>query len=147
MKRLLILGYFLICSVANASSQLPDPNLTPGVVDPETSIKKICTPHYTAMIRNVPESLKKKVFDEYKIDSTSDKFEIDHLISLELGGTNDIKNLWPQSYTKQPYNAHIKDALEDRLHALVCKGKLNLSVAQKEISTDWISAYKKYVKK
>jgi hypothetical protein len=35
--------------------------------------------------------------------------------------------------------------LEDRLHALIVNGKLDLETAQREIATDWIAAYKKYV--
>jgi hypothetical protein len=35
--------------------------------------------------------------------------------------------------------------LEDRLHALVISGKLDLETAQREIATDWIAAYKKYI--
>jgi hypothetical protein len=155
MRKLLFLGYLLITSVAYAESPplMPNAQLTPGAVNPQATKKKICTPNYTAgkdihgaKVRDVPESLKKKVFEEYNIDPTSDKFEIDHLISLELGGSNDIKNLWPQSYTTTPYNAHLKDTLENKLHKIVCSGQINLSEAQKEISTDWIDAYKKYVK-
>ena len=73
------------------------------------------------------------------------QYEVDHLISLELGGANDIKNLWPQSYVSTPYNARMKDALENKLHAMVCANQITLVEAQKEISTDWIAAYKKYV--
>jgi hypothetical protein len=64
---------------------------------------------------------------------------------LELGGSNDIRNLWPQSYTTKPLNAHTKDALEDHLHALVCAGKVPLLQAQHDISTDWPAASKKYM--
>ncbi len=53
-------------------------------------------------------------------------------------------NLWPQSYQTQPWNAHVKDALENELHRLVCSGQLDLKTAQHDISTDWIAAYKKY---
>jgi hypothetical protein len=67
------------------------------------------------------------------------------LISLELGGSNDIGNLWPQSYRTEPWNAHVKDKLEDRLHMLVCAGKLSLPDAQKAIAGDWISAGKRWV--
>jgi hypothetical protein len=67
------------------------------------------------------------------------------VISLELGGSNDIKNPWPQSYRTEPWNAHVKDKLEDRLHALVCAGKMSLPDAQRAISSDWISAYKRWV--
>ena len=44
-----------------------------------------------------------------------------------------------------PWNAHVKDKLEDRLHALVCAGRLPLEQAQREIAADWIAAYEKYV--
>jgi hypothetical protein len=42
--------------------------------------------------------------------------EIDHLISRELGGADEVANLWPQSYGGQPWNAVLKDKLENRLH-------------------------------
>jgi hypothetical protein len=38
----------------------------------------------------------------------------------------------------------VKDELEDRLRELVCGGRLDLAEAQRDISTDWIAAYKKY---
>lgn len=124
----------------------PDPNLTPGRTVPVTLIQ-VCTPGYSKSVRNVPQSLKKKVFLEYDLDPTLDHFEIDHLISLELGGSNDLENLWAQSYTTQPYNAHVKDSLENKLHWMVCHNAISLEKAQQEISTDWIAAYEKYVPK
>ena len=65
-------------------------------------------------------------------------------IPLSIGGSNSIKNLWPESY-RTVWNARVKDRLEDRLHALVISGKLDLKTAQREIATDWIAAYKKYI--
>jgi hypothetical protein len=56
----------------------------------------------------------------------------------------DIHNLWPEPYSSSPWNAHVKDALEEHLHQMVCAGKLDLSTAQRDIATDWIAAYKKY---
>jgi hypothetical protein len=44
-----------------------------------------------------------------------------------------------------PWNAHVKDKLEDRLHGLVCAGKLPIEQAQREIATDWIAAYERYL--
>ena len=129
----------------------PDPKMTPGDTDPsitQDNIKTtICIPGYTARagIRNVPDVIKKRVIQEYYYDKVKfGKVEIDHLISLELGGSNDIKNLWPQSYVSAPYNAHLKDALENRFHALVCKGTITLKDAQHMISTGWIAGYEKY---
>ena len=123
----------------------PNPKLTPGVADSTATVGKICTPGYTAKVRNVPTSVKKQVFAEYHIDPTSDKFEVDHLISLELGGSNDIKNLWPQSYTTQPLNARRKDVLENKLHDMICSKQITIQEAQKAISTDWVKAYNTYI--
>lgn len=131
---------------------LPNPELTPGAIDPDATASVICVRGYTSgqnskgnLVRDVPASVKTAIFKRYGIDPKSDKFEIDHLISLELGGSNDPNNLWPQSYTTTPFNAHVKDALEDRLHALVCSGKVDLREAQSAIARDWIAAYKKFV--
>jgi hypothetical protein len=38
-----------------------------------------------------------------------------------------------------------KDRLENRLHQLVCEGRLGLASAQRQEATNWIKAYKKYV--
>ena len=122
---------------------LPNLTLTPGVTLPVTK-EQVCVKGYSKSVRNVSSDEKLQVFGEYHIDKRSDKFEIDHLISLELGGSNDLKNLWPQSYTTKPYNAHLKDRLENHLHVLVCNGTISLKEAQDEISTDWIKTYDKY---
>jgi hypothetical protein len=53
------------------------------------------------------------------------------------------RNLWPHSHSTV-WSARVKDALEDRLREMVCEGDLDLTEAQREIATDWISAYKKY---
>jgi hypothetical protein len=86
-----------------------------------------CTPGYTKTVRDVPQSLKNQVYRQYGITSRQPReYEIDHLISLELGGSNSIRNLWPQSYITEPLNAHVKDRLENKLHELVCSGQLPL---------------------
>ena len=122
----------------------PDPVMTPGGVLPVTK-EDICVPGYSKKVRNVPVGVKRKIYAAYGISQhKSGEYEIDHLISLQLGGSNSVKNLWPQSYLTQPWNAHVKDALENRLHSEVCKGHLDLATAQREIATDWISAYQKY---
>jgi hypothetical protein len=122
----------------------PDPKLTPGAIltnDPAT----ICQPGYAKTVRHTSGKLKAQIYREYGLDKASSHFEIDHLISLELGGADVAANLWPESYDTAPWNAHLKDALEDRLHALVCARKLPVAQAQHEIATDWIAAYEKYV--
>ena len=70
--------------------------------------------------------------------------EIGHLISRELGGADDIKNLWPQAYGTSPWNAVMKDKLENRLHKEMCAGHITLKAARFMIVHDWRKAYKKY---
>lgn len=134
-------------SAETAPPIVPNPALTPGVVDPAARLAVICVRGYTSRpgVRHVTPAAKRKVFAEYGVDRRSQHFEVDHLISLELGGSNDIKNLWPESYDTRPLNAHVKDALENRLHALVCAGSLPLGAAQHWISTDWRAAYAQFV--
>lgn len=98
---------------------LPNPIMTPGDVL-STNVARICTPGYSKSVRDVPESLKKAVYREYGISHHApNSYEVDHLVSLELGGSNSIRNLWPESYTSEPLNAHVKDRLENKLHELV----------------------------
>jgi hypothetical protein len=73
-------------------------------------------------------------------------YELDHLVPVSIGGApGDPKNIWPQSRRTEPWNAEIKDTLEDVLHHEVCAGQVPLKEAQDAIRTDWIAAYKKYV--
>ena len=62
-----------------------------------------------------------------------------------IGGSNDVANLWPQSRRTRPWNVGAKDALEERLHELVCWGGLDLREAQKAIRMNWIAAYQRFV--
>ena len=89
--------------------------------------------------------LKDKVFASYGMQPSNDPCpcEVDHFVPLELGGSNDEENLWPQSYLMKPWNALVKDKLEDRLHSEVCKGETGLKNAQEEIRADWKKAYQK----
>lgn len=124
---------------------LPDSTCTPGDVRKETTIKDICTPNFTKTIRNVPESLKKQVYAEYGMNSKQKPCpcEVDHFISLTLGGSNDIKNLWPESY-QNPMGAREKDKLENYYHRQICAGKITQEQVIKELREDWTKYYSKY---
>jgi hypothetical protein len=122
----------------------PDPKLTPGAIV-STDAPTVCQPGYSKSVRHTSGKLKASIYREYGLDRAISHFEVDHLISLELGGADVAANLWPQSYDTATWNAHTKDKLEDRLHALVCAGRLPLEQAQHEIATDWIAAYQKYL--
>lgn len=118
--------------------------MTPGDILDVTA-DDICVPGYSSKVRDVPQSLKDQVYAEYGITSHAPgSYEVDHLISLELGGSNSIHNLWPEPYFGD-LNAHIKDKIENKLHDLVCKNQIDLATAQHEIATDWLAAYIKYI--
>jgi hypothetical protein len=69
-------------------------------------------------------------------------YELDHLISLELGGApQDVANLWPEPWNGDT-NAHMKDAVENYLHDQVCRGAMPLAEAQRAIATNWLAVYR-----
>jgi len=122
---------------------LPDERLTPGATRPVTA-NQICSAGGPAEMRP-PLPLQRAVFHEYGMDGAPARnYEVDHLITPALGGTDDIRNLWPEPYSSTEWNAHVKDELEDHLHNLVCGGKLDLNTAQRDMASNWIRAYKKY---
>ncbi len=122
----------------------PKPNLTPGVAH-VIAASDICTGKHESGDYPIPGALQKKVFQEYGLaNATPADYEIDYLITPELGGTTDVRNLWPEPYRLTEWNAYAKDALENLLHKKVCSGEIDLTTAQHEIATDWVSAYKKY---
>lgn len=120
----------------------PRAALTPGAVR-EVSAQAMC-----AMGEERPpiaNAVAVEVFRKYGIhDPKPRAFEVDYLIPPDLGGTDDVRNLWPQPYNEGTWNARVKDALEDRLRTMVCTGELELRVAQRDLANDWIGAYRKY---
>lgn len=132
-----------------AAAAVPNPKLTPGAADSKVTQRNvqttICKSGYTDTVRQTTSSMKKQVFVEYGIDpKNSGKYEVDHLISLELGGADTLKNLWPQPYcaTKVDcYGAREKDVVETTFKRRVCAGQMTLKDAQKRIAKDWLSEY------
>lgn len=130
-------------ALAWVPAPIPERKLTPGVAGPVT-YQEICRLPGRGNNADVPPALRRAVFQEYGItNARPEDYEVDYLISPALGGTASIGNLWPEPYATV-WNAHVKDALENRLHELVCDGHLPLATAQHDIATDWIAAYKRY---
>lgn len=50
----------------------------------------------------------------------------------------------PQAYGTSPWNAVLKDKLENRLHKEMCAGNITLKKARDMLVNDWREAYKKY---
>lgn len=123
---------------------VPDPRLTPGATR-TVMIGDVCSMPHEEVVREVSPSVRQRVFQEYGImNARTSDYEIDYLIAPGLGGTDDIHNLWPQSYRSNIWNASAKDELEEHLHQLVCAHELDLGTAQRAITTNWIAAYRKY---
>lgn len=120
----------------------PNPELTPGAVFSWVTSKEVCVPHYTEKVRKVSSKLKRQVFERYNVPQAPGVYEVDHLVSLELGGSNAIENLWPEAY-EGTFGARAKDVVENDLHRRVCRGEMKLEEAQHIIKTDWVSWYKK----
>jgi hypothetical protein len=124
----------------------PDPQCTPGAVM-GISLDTICNTS-TRGRRKVTTEMKNQVYAEYGITShPSGAFEVDHYIPLELGGSNDIANLWPEPAKPAP-GFHEKDKVETALHNEVCKAHtMSLEDAQRTVATDWLKYYNDKIKK
>ena len=126
------------CQVRGA---LQDLACTPGAIFSTATKEAICVSGYAHTVRNVPESEKIQAYNEYGITHhTTGQYEVDHLVSLELGGSNDISNLWPEAASPTP-GFHEKDKVENYLHDQVCNGSISLRQAQTEIATNWLTVY------
>jgi hypothetical protein len=121
---------------------LPIAALTPGATRSLTPAELCARPLED---RPIPESVRATVLRNYRMERVSrDEYELDYLITPELGGATAAENLWPQRYATRTWNAYVKDQLEQLLPRLVCEGAISLEVAQRDMATNWIDAYKRY---
>lgn len=129
---------------------VPDPACTPGATNPTVTVTVLRDPAFrTACIRQqvTTEQQKAQTYRWYVIPHPanntggSQTCELDHLVSLELGGADTLDNIWPQCgppgvplaqrYFKQ------KDIVENYLAWRVRRGDMDLAQAQKGIATNW----------
>jgi len=143
----------LALSFSVCASDLPDPALTPGAINPgitqENIQQTVCVKGYTKTIRppaHLTNKLKKRQLREYGYADTNPKrYEEDHLVALEIGGApDDPRNLWPQPWSSE-WGAKKKDQLENALHRKVCAQEIPLAEAQHAMATNWIEAWNRYV--
>jgi len=130
--------------IATPGGGLPDPKCTPGSIDPQITAASLC-PYASTRAYRPPESQTQafkygQAYPAYGI-AAGTKTELDHLVSLELGGSNSALNLWPEV----PPTPNPKDAIENALHAWVCQAsgaaaQARLQQAQLAIATNWTTA-------
>lgn len=123
---------------------LPDPACTPGATNSNVTqaniAETICRSGWTKTVRppvSYTDELKRQQMAAYGDTGSMREYEEDHQIPLELGGApSDPKNLWPEPGA----SPNPKDRVENALNEAVCDGRMSLTVAQREIATNWITA-------
>lgn len=139
------------CSVRMSNGfPLPDPACTPGAVNPTVTAEVLQNPSFrTSCVRSqtTTEAQKASTYQFYGIPHPSQNTgahqtcELDHLISLELGGADTLDNIWPQcgpdgvALSERYFKK--KDAVENFLAKQVREGKMTLEDAQRGIASDW----------
>jgi hypothetical protein len=124
---------------------LPDRRCSPGAYYRGLAKAVLCSSSFhTGSIRNVSESEKHAVEVEYGMTPASygRTLEVDHIVPLEIGGSNAAANLFPEKANADP-GYHVKDVLENRLHDLVCAGSMSLRAAQIGIARNWEALYER----
>ncbi|MDP2630508.1 MAG: HNH endonuclease [Candidatus Uhrbacteria bacterium] len=126
------------CTIRGA---YPDPECTPGSIFEQATKEEICVSGYSRSVRDVSSGKKESIYAAYGITSRSPgQYKIDHLISLQLGGSNESANLFPKAAEPRP-GFHEKDEMENYLHAQMCEGNITLREAQILISRHWLEVY------
>jgi anti-sigma factor RsiW len=127
---------------ANYRLALPVASITPGATW-DVSLEELCSG--ALRVRPITVAIREQVLSAYSVENVPpEQYELDYLVTPELGGATDARNLWPQRYALPIWNARVKDELERLLPQLVCRHQLNLATAQRDMAVDWIAAYKKY---
>jgi hypothetical protein len=125
----------------------PDPNITGGSVRLDGHDLNTTCGHAKEHRGSLRRALRDEILLRYGLaPGTHPDYEIDHLIPLCLGGSDDPSNLWaqPRRSIEPTWNAEAKDRLERFMCEMVCNRQLDLATAQKAFGEDWIAAYRKY---
>ena len=115
----------------------PNLSLTPGAIL-ATDASTICAAGYASGVRDVSTATKAQVYAEYGVSYPQPlgAYEVDHFIPLEIGGSNDLTNLWPEPATPTP-GFHQKDQFENFEHGQVCNGTMSVAEAKRRMVSDW----------
>lgn len=141
------------CKFSGITRAYPDAACSPGAIydltgntdpakyDEAANMRLICASK-TDGRRNVPDAFKRQVFSTYGVvRHTGSSHEIDHIVSLTLGGSNTTANLYPEAAAPLP-GYHQKDLVEVQLGRRICQGTISLSSAQEIIAHSWLDYLK-----
>jgi hypothetical protein len=139
-----LIPLLLLSGPVGAQTVVPDPTITPGAVR-TIDVGEICSSG-TRQLRHWGRARDDRIMSEYGLSpGPHPDWEIDHLIPLCLGGSDEDRNLWPQPRRsiERDWPAERKDDLEARLCQMVCEGQLDVREAQQEIASDWTESYRR----
>jgi hypothetical protein len=129
--------------------RLPVVSCTPGAIRGDllnptsaTLAATVCSPGWAGTQRVDAAKTKTAAMKAYgEPASLRPTVELDHLIPLELGGANDVSNLWPE-ISDEPGQGfrNSKDQVEDDLKKAVCAHHITIANAQNAIAINWTTA-------
>lgn len=126
----------------------PDASISPGLIG-TTSLEALMqtNPTYSQKYRDVPDAVKQFVKQQY---GCKGKTEIDHILPLSIGGSNDVKNLWcePEHVyddNERDWGYKTKDVLEAYMAREMKKGTFTVKQAQDCFLLDWVACYQSHL--
>ena len=130
-KILLMIICFFVISIAGG--RFPDKKKTPGNVDPCITLMWVCNKFTDSTLPSFKNVI--QAYKNYSIDIQDKRYSLDHLVPLNLGGTNDVSNLWPMNNI----DFLVKKKIEENIFYCVCNGFIGLKEAQYILCNDWAS--------
>src|SRR5262249_36095152 len=95
---LAIFGLIWFTASPGEGAAIPRADLTPGAVL-NVAVTDVCRNRLSGN-REVIPAVQRRVFAEYRMpEADARRYEVDYLITPALGGSDDIRNLWPQPYS------------------------------------------------
>lgn len=145
--RMLVCGCIAAAALAAPSiamAQRPSSYKTPGATA-KVKTERLCAPTFAASLEPISNWQRTEALGRYGLRAEGFSGELDHLVPVSLGGSNDPDNLWPFR-ASGAFTLEAKQALAVKLHDMVCAGKLSLKDAQDAFRKDWTKAYSEHIK-
>lgn len=102
---------------------------------------EVCATRGTRQYRHTAGVTKRSVCASYGVSAADcPGYEDDHLVPLELGGSDARENHWPQPWGSE-WDAGGKDWLENELRRLVCGGVLPIERSWRCVAEEWTKCY------